>query len=113
MSGTPRPYHPHGAGTRLAVRITPKASRSAITGLAVDAEGRTALGIRIAAPPVDGAANEAVIAFLAKALKLRKSALRIASGETARLKLIDLDCDTDEIGRRLESLIGPNEAVPG
>lgn len=105
MNGA-RPWHPHGTGTRLAVRIMPKASRSEVSGVVADAEGRPALAVRIAAPPVDGAANAALTAFLAKALGVRKSDVRIASGETGRLKLIEIEGDAEEIGRRLEEALG-------
>lgn len=79
---------------RLAVRLTPRGGREAIDGWAVDGEGRPYLKVRVAAPPVEGAANAALIAFLAKTLGLPRSALSIASGAGARLKLIDIEgCD--------------------
>jgi uncharacterized protein YggU (UPF0235/DUF167 family) len=79
---------------RLAVRLTPRGGREAIDGWAVDGDGRPYLKVRVAAPPVEGAANVALIAFLAKALGLPKSSLTIASGAGARLKLIDIaGCD--------------------
>jgi len=80
---------------RLAVRVTPKGGRDAVDGWAVDDAGRTFLKVRIAAPPSDGAANAALLAFLAKRLGRPKSALRILSGETSRLKIIEAD-DLDE-----------------
>jgi uncharacterized protein (TIGR00251 family) len=76
---------------RLAVRVTPKGSRDGLDGWALDPEGRPYLKVRVSAPPSDGAANAALIAFLAKALKRPKSALSIVSGETARLKMIEID----------------------
>jgi Uncharacterized conserved protein len=76
---------------RLAVRVTPKGGRDAVDGWAVDDAGRTFLSVRIAAPPSDGAANAALLAFLAKRLGRPKSALRILSGETSRLKIIEAD----------------------
>ena len=74
-------------GARLRVRVTPRAKRTALAGLA-DIDGKPALAIRLAAPPVDGAANKALLGFLADALKMPKSALRIVSGETSRLKIV-------------------------
>lgn len=76
---------------RLAVRVTPKGGRDGLDGWALDAEGRPYLKVRVSAPPSDGAANAAVLALLAKTLKRPKSALSIVSGETARLKLIEID----------------------
>jgi uncharacterized protein YggU (UPF0235/DUF167 family) len=75
---------------RLAVRVTPRGGREAIEGWMADAEGRPVLKVRVAAAPTDGGANTAVIALLAKALGRPKSSLAIVSGQTARVKLIDL-----------------------
>ena len=87
---------------RLAVRLTPRGGREAIDGWAVDGDGRPYLKVRVAAPPVEGAANLALIAFLAKVLGLPKSSLTIASGAGARLKLIDIaGCDLVSLERVL------------
>lgn len=75
----------------LAVRLTPRGGRDAIEGWAIDADGRPYLKVRVASPPVDGAANAALIAFLAKSLKIPRSDVRLASGETARIKRLELD----------------------
>lgn len=75
----------------LAVRLTPRGGRDAVDGWALDADGRAFLKVRVASPPVDGAANAALVAFLAKTLKIPRSAVRLASGETARVKRLELD----------------------
>jgi uncharacterized protein (TIGR00251 family) len=75
------------ASARLRVRVTARAKRTALAGL-TEVDGKPALAIRLAAPPVDGAANKALLAFLAKTLKLPRSNLRIQSGETSRLKIV-------------------------
>lgn len=75
----------------LAVRLTPRGGRDAVDGWASDADGRPYLKVRVASPPVDGAANAALVAFLAKTLKIPRSAVRIAAGDTARLKRLELD----------------------
>jgi uncharacterized protein len=49
------------------------------------------LKARVAAPPVEGEANAALIRLLAKALGLPRSAVRIASGDTARVKVLEID----------------------
>ena len=60
------------------------------------------LKARVAAPPVEGAANAALVRLVAKALGLPRSAVRIASGETARVKLLEIDgLDEAEVRRRL------------
>jgi uncharacterized protein YggU (UPF0235/DUF167 family) len=57
--------------------------------------------MRVAAAPADGAANEEVLKLLAKALGLPKSSLVIVSGQTARLKRIELPLEEDEVRARL------------
>lgn len=74
---------PAREGTHLEVWAKPRASKSAI---AEPREG--ALTIRLAAPPVDGKANEALIKFLAKLLKIPKSDLQLISGLTGRTKRV-------------------------
>ena len=87
---------------RLAVRLTPRGGREAIDGWAVDGDGRPYLKVRVAAPPVEGAANTALLALLAKTLGVPKSSLSIASGAGARLKLVELrDCDALSLARVL------------
>lgn len=76
---------------RLPVRVTPKGGRDAVDGWALDPAGRPYLKVRVSAAASDGEANAALVAFLAKTLKRPKSALRIVSGETARLKMIEIE----------------------
>lgn len=80
---------------RLRLRVTPNAGRDAIEGFERLADGTEVLRIRVAAVPDKGKANTAVIALLAKALGLPRSALQLVAGETARLKTIDLPDGTD------------------
>jgi uncharacterized protein (TIGR00251 family) len=70
---------------RFAVRVQPRASRDA-----VDGEWQGALKVRLTAPPVEGEANEALSEFLARLLKIPKSAVRILSGERSRTKRLEL-----------------------
>ncbi len=76
---------------RLAVRLTPRGGRDRIEGWTTDEAGRPVLKARVAAPPVDGQANAALIQLIAKALGRPKSAVRIAAGESARVKQIEID----------------------
>ncbi len=76
---------------RLPVRVTPKGGRDAVDGWALDPAGRPYLKVRVSAVAADGQANAALTAFLAKTLKAPKSAVRIVSGETARLKMIEIE----------------------
>lgn len=75
----------------LTVRLTPRAGADRIEGWAADAAGRPVLKVRVAAPPVEGAANAALIGLLAKALKRPKSAISLVAGDTARIKRLQID----------------------
>ena len=87
---------------RLAVRLTPRGGRDAVEGFAKDEAGRPLLKARVAAPPVEGEANAALLRLIAKSLGLPRSAVRIASGETARVKVLEIDgLDEAEVRRRL------------
>jgi uncharacterized protein (TIGR00251 family) len=70
-------------GATFAVRVVPRASKDEIVGIHGDA-----LKVRLTAPPVEGRANEALIAFLAKRLGVRKSQVEIVAGATSRRKMI-------------------------
>ena len=70
-------------GVEISVRAQPRASRSEVVGL----QGAQ-IKIRIAAPPVDGAANTELIKLLAKALGVSRSALRGGRGEGSRSKVV-------------------------
>ena len=72
-----------GDGVVLALHIQPGAKRSEIAGLHGEA-----LKIRLAAPPVDGKANDALIAFLAKLLDVPKSRVELVSGQSSRAKRV-------------------------
>ncbi|MDP3747538.1 MAG: DUF167 family protein [Phenylobacterium sp.] len=76
---------------RLPVRVTPKGGRDAVDGWARDPAGRAYLKVRVSAAAADGEANAALTAFLAKTLKVSKSSVRIVSGETARLKMLQIE----------------------
>jgi uncharacterized protein len=73
-------------GAALPVKVVPRASRNEIVGVSADGT----LKIRVTAPPVDGAANEAVIELLAKALNLPKSSVEIVAGLTNTSKIVSL-----------------------
>jgi uncharacterized protein (TIGR00251 family) len=71
---------------RFAVRVTPRASRAAITGVHAGA-----LKVSLTAPPVEGAANAALIELLADALDVPKRAVRIEHGDHNRQKTISIE----------------------
>ncbi|HEX4577333.1 MAG TPA: DUF167 domain-containing protein [Edaphobacter sp.] len=70
-------------GCTLSVRVHPGARKNAVTGIHADA-----VKIALTAPPVDGKANEALIAFLAETLRLPRARIVIVSGITSREKMV-------------------------
>ena len=84
----------------LNLHIQPNAKKSGVAG-----EFGDSLKIRLAAPPVDGKANAALIAFLSRELNLPKSAFEIVSGETSRQKRLKIAGDVAEIKHRLLSFL--------
>jgi uncharacterized protein (TIGR00251 family) len=77
------PVHESAAGVTFAVRVHPRAKKNAITGELGDA-----LKVFLTTPPVEGRANDACIEFFAKLLKVPRSSVTIASGQTSRNKVI-------------------------
>ena len=85
----------------LAIRVTPRSAKPGIGGWRETADGREELDVRVAEAPADGAANEAVIRLLAKALGISRSELSITSGSASRHKRIAIPFDVKEARRRL------------
>ncbi len=76
------------AGVRLRVRLTPRGGRDAVDGVR---DG--ILLARVSAPPVEGAANEALVRLLARELDVPRQAIRIVTGTGARLKTIEIEAE--------------------
>jgi len=83
-------------GLSFAVRVHPRAKKNAITGAIGDA-----LKVSLTTPPVEGRANEACIEFFAKLLKVPRSSVTIASGQTSRNKMIRVAGVTGQYARDL------------
>ncbi len=82
-----------GEGVRLKIRVQPRASRTEVVGPHGDA-----LKIRLSSPPVDGAANRELIAYLSKRLRRPKSTIEIVSGDRGRLKTVRVnDIDARDV----------------
>jgi len=77
------PVHDTPAGATFQVKVHPRARKNAITGVLGDA-----LKLALTAPPVEGRANDACIAFFADLLNVPRSSVTIAAGESSRQKLI-------------------------
>lgn len=76
------------------VRVIPRAARSGLAGMR---DG--VLLVRLTAPPVEGAANAALIEVLSKTLRVPKRALTIVAGERSRLKRVRVEGVTEEFVR--------------
>jgi len=81
----------------LTLHIQPGAKKTEIAGRHGDA-----LKIRLAAPPVDGKANDALIRYIADQLKLPKSAVNLKSGQTSRQKVLEV------VGAELAAVLSLN-----
>ena len=89
-SGTPACLFARGAGVLLLVSVMPNAKRTATGGLH---DG--ALRVRLAAPPIEGRANEALVAWLAKSLGIPKRAVELLRGGSSRRKQLAIDVDLE------------------
>jgi hypothetical protein len=91
--------HETPEGVTFAVKIHPRAKKDAITGELGDA-----LKLSLTAPPIDGKANQACIEFFAKLLKVPRSSVTIASGQSSRQKVIRvIGLSAEEVRKRVGS----------
>jgi uncharacterized protein (TIGR00251 family) len=101
--------HDPSAGVTFAVKVHARAKRYAISG-----EVRDALKVSLTALPVDGRANDACIGFFAKLLKVPRSSVTIASGESSRNKVVRVAAlSAAEVRTRLGISIGARERGRG
>jgi uncharacterized protein (TIGR00251 family) len=90
------PIQESSGGVTFAIKVHPRAKKNAITGTLGDA-----LKVSLTAPPLDGRANDACIDFFAKLLKVPRSSVTIASGQTNRNKVIRVaGLSAEEVRRR-------------
>jgi hypothetical protein len=109
MSPLPPPYTITDRGLRLAVRLTPKAGRTRIEGLAAEARGGTVIKVAVTAAPESGKANAALIKVLAKEWRLPKTTIAIERGATARRKTLAIAGDGAELAARLADWLRAHE----
>lgn len=102
-TGRNGPFETTADGVRVTLRVTPKASRNAVTGLVDVGEGRTALKVAVTTVPEDGKANEAVIKLLSKLWHVPKSSIAVVAGHTDRNKILHVAGDPADLMRRLAS----------
>ena len=87
----------------IRVQVVPRASKSEVVG-----EHNGSLRVRVAAPPVDGAANEELIRVLAKKFEVPRRALSIVRGEASRIKHVRIEIGTRDLKALLRSLVADN-----
>jgi hypothetical protein len=81
--------------------VTPRSAKPGIGGWRAGADGRVELEVRVAEAPADGAANEAVVKLLAKALGISRSEVSIISGHASRHKRVAIPFELEEFRRRV------------
>jgi uncharacterized protein (TIGR00251 family) len=95
------------AGARFLVRVAPRASRNAMMDVMGEGDA-AAVKIALQAPPAEGRANAALIAFLASSLKVPRSSIEIAGGERSRNKTIVVHGRTaTEVAALIENALPP------
>jgi uncharacterized protein len=77
---------PTVSGVRIRLRVQPRAARTEVVGRHGDA-----LRVRVTAPPVDGAANQALVRLLADRLGVPRGTVQVVAGETGRNKIIAVE----------------------
>ncbi|MDI6734766.1 MAG: DUF167 domain-containing protein [bacterium] len=89
--------------TKFKIKVIPKSSKDEILIGEAGSPGNRLVKIKVTAAPTKGKANEAVIKLLSRELGLKKSQIAIVSGETSRIKIIELNGVTDdELSRYIE-----------
>ncbi len=99
-----RPWTAVPGALVVTVRLTPKGGRDSIDGIDELSDGSAVLKARVRAAPHEGAANDALIRLLAKAVGLAPRHVTLAGGATARIKRIRLEGDPAVLGAQLERL---------
>ena len=98
------PWREVAGGVEVAVRLTPRGGAARIEGIA-EWDGAPVLKARVPAPPVEGAANDALVTFLAKSLGLPRSAVTLRAGDRSRVKRLRLE--GEGLAQRLSRLASP------
>ena len=106
------PWRHSTGGISVALRVTPRAGRDDIDGIETLSDGRSVVKLRVRAVADGGEANRAVMALLAKVLRVPKAKVRLISGATSRLKQVAIDGDPAELGEALRVLTQAKRGKP-
>ena len=98
------PWQIAAGGLLLAVRLTPKGGRNAIDGIDVLSDGRAVLKARVAAPPSEGEANDALCRLIAKAMDVPPRDVVVVAGASARIKRLTIAGDGPTLIAALEKI---------
>ena len=99
-----KPWAISADGLVVTVRLTPKAGRDSIDGVAHLSDGRTVLKARVSAAPSDGEANGALTRLLAQTLRVAPRDIALIAGTTSRLKRMLIKGDVHAIVAALEEI---------
>ena len=100
-----QPYRLGSDGLSLFLRVTPNAGKDAVEGVETRDDGTVVLRIRVKAVPDKGKANAAVVALLAKALGVPKTAITLTSGDTSRFKTLAIAGAPEALAARLKAIL--------
>jgi uncharacterized protein (TIGR00251 family) len=95
------PWRATADGLVVAVKLTPRASRSGIEGIVADADGKPVLAVKVSAPPAEGRANAELVKLIAKRCGVAAGKVSISAGAGSRRKRLTIDGDPAALAARL------------
>ncbi|MDN5005893.1 DUF167 domain-containing protein [Bradyrhizobium sp. GCM10027634] len=98
------PWRTSTTGISIALRVTPRGGRDGVDGIEQLSDGRSVLKVRVRAVADGGEANRAVLALLAKSLRVPKASVSLLSGTTSRLKQVAIEGDPARLIEALREL---------
>lgn len=101
------PFTMARTGLRLAVRLTPRASADRVLGVIEDGHGGWAIKATVTAPPLEGAANAALVQLLARHFGIKPRDFDIVLGTSGRLKLVEIEGDPAPLRQRVIEGLSP------
>ncbi len=100
-----RPWAAVAGGVALDVRLTPKGGRDAVGGIEQMADGRSVLKVRVAAPPREGEANDALLRLIAGQLGVAPRDVALAAGAASRVKRLMIAGEPAALIAKLQRLV--------